>query len=262
MWAGVVSGSVALMSDAWHSLSDSVSSIVVIIGAKISGKTSNEKYPFGFGRAEVIATLVIGVMLGLMSINFFSNSIGRIASGETANFGSFAIIITIITIAIKEVAAQFAFYGHRRTGYLSLNADGWHHRTDAVALMFILGGIVLSKYIPHVDGFLGIIVASLIGRASFKILKKASQALIGKAADRETITQLNEVAQRASGMKLDLEHIHLHVYGSHTEVTFHVNLPPELSMADANRIVQSISNEVKTEMHFEATIQTGILNNK
>jgi len=256
MWAGILSGSVALISDAWHSLSDSASSIAVIIGAKIAAKPADEKHPFGHGRAEIIATLIIGVMLALISFNFLTDSIGRISSGETANFGRFAIVITIITILIKEAAAQFAFYGYRRTGYLSLKADGWHHRSDAISSVVILIGIFISDYFPQIDGFLGIIVAILIGHASYKIMSGAANALLGKAPDPEMIAQLNEIAESTAGIPINLHHIHLHIYGGHTEVTFHISLPAEMTIKEANIIVKNIYKRIKSELGYEATIHT------
>ncbi len=256
MWAGIASGSVALISDAWHSLSDSASSVAVIIGAKISAKPADEEHPFGHGRAEIIATLIIGVMLALISFNFLMESISRISHGEEANFGVFAIVITSITIFIKEAAAQYAFWGYRQTGFLSLKADGWHHRSDAVSSVVILIGIFVSDYFPQIDGFLGLIVAALIGHASYKIITGAADSLLGKAPNKEVLEKLVLVAETAAGFPLYLHHIHIHAYGGHTEITFHINLPADMKIVESSLIVKKIEQAIKLDLNYEATIRT------
>src|SRR5690554_4090506 len=94
-WAGIVTGSLALVADAWHTLSDSVSSIVVLIGGKVSRKPADEEHPFGHGRAEHIAAIIIGVLLAIIAFEFIVNAIGKFSKHEQTVFGTIAWVAVI-----------------------------------------------------------------------------------------------------------------------------------------------------------------------
>ena len=130
-WAGIVSGSVAIVADAWHTLTDSISSVIVIIGVKVSKKPPDKHHPFGHGRAELIATLFIALFLGWVAIHFATESLERLKNHELADYGIVAIIVTIVSVVLKEALARYAFWVGRKTGFKSMKADGWHHRTDS-----------------------------------------------------------------------------------------------------------------------------------
>jgi cation diffusion facilitator family transporter len=110
LWAGIVSSSIALTADAWHSLSDSFSSIIVIFGVKLSSKKPDKEHPFGHGRWEQIAAIFISFLLALIAYDFLKDSILQFNTKKTANFGILAIVVTIISILVKEGLAQYAFY--------------------------------------------------------------------------------------------------------------------------------------------------------
>ena len=92
-WAGIVSGSVAIVADAWHTLTDSVSSVIVLIGIKVSKKPPDKHHPFGHGRAELISTLFIAFLLGWVAIHFATESIEKLKYHELANYGIVAVIV-------------------------------------------------------------------------------------------------------------------------------------------------------------------------
>ena len=100
-WAGIVTGSLALVADAWHTLSDSVSSIVVLIGGKVSRKPADEEHPFGHGRAEHIAAIIIGVLLAIIAFEFIVNAIGKFSKHEQTVFGTIAWVAVILSIVVK-----------------------------------------------------------------------------------------------------------------------------------------------------------------
>ena len=91
-WAGIVSGSIAIIADAWHTLSDSLTSVVVLVGVKLSLRPADREHPFGHGRAELIAALVIGVLLSVVAFNFVVEGVQRLRERQEVNYGTFAII--------------------------------------------------------------------------------------------------------------------------------------------------------------------------
>ena len=252
-WAGVVSGSIALIADAWHTLSDSISSAAIIIGTKISSKPADRHHPFGHGRAELITSLIIGVLLAIVAFNFLLESINSLRNESEAVFGTLAIVVIIISILIKEASAQYAFYTARKTGFLSLKADGWHHRSDAISSVLILIGIFISPYFPAIDGILGIIISFFIFHTSYMIFKEASSSVLGEAPNEKFIILLKKAANDSAGFDLNLHHVHMHKYGSHTEVSFHICLPEKMTVSEAHTIAVKIETDIYTQMQISAT---------
>ena len=253
-WAGIVTGSIALIADAWHTISDSVSSIVLIFGVKISEKSADGDHPFGHGRAEYIATLIISVLLTLIAFNFIKESFYKLFNRESVVFGSVAIIVTIISILVKEILAQFAFWAARKTGSNILKADGWHHRSDAISSLIILIGIFFDKYFWWVDGVLGIIVGLLILYAAYEIFRDSVHPLLGKKAGKKLINEINEICYEIGGKGFVAHHFHIHDYGKHVELTFHLTFPAGESIENAHSIATNIEKKIRDDLNIEATI--------
>lgn len=254
LWAGIVSSSLALIADAWHTLSDSVSSVVVLIGVWVSGKPADDEHPFGHGRAELIASVIIGMLLGVIGFDFLLEGIKRLNSGESAEYGMIAIVVTIISILGKEALAQFAFFTYRKTGAASLKADGWHHRTDSLSSVIVLLGIILGNQFWWIDGVLGIAVALMIFYAAFEVLKDGVNPLLGEDADPALKTKLKDLANQIVGNDVGLHHIHIHRYGDHVEMTCHINLPASLSLEEVHTITDAIEEEIRKETGMTTTI--------
>ena len=252
-WAGIVSGSIALISDAWHSLSDSISSIAVIVGIKISSKPPDKHHPYGHGRAELITSLIIGILLVIVAVKLIIDSIANLKDPGQTEFGTLAIVIIIVSIIIKELSAQYAFYTARKTGFISLKADGWHHRSDAISSVLILIGIFISPYFPLVDGILGIIISLFILHTAFSILKETASAVLGESPDAVFIKQLSDTANNSAGFDLKLHHAHMHKYGRHTEVSFHICLPENMTVSEAHNIATKIETDIYKQMQISVT---------
>jgi len=255
-WAGVSSGSVAIIADAWHTLSDSISSIVIIVGAKIAAKPPDDEHPFGHGRAELIASVMVGVLLSMVAFDIFLESFQKIREQQTTHYGVFAIVVTIISIVVKEISAQYAFWAGRKTKNQSLTADGWHHRSDAISSAVILLGIFFQDYFWWIDGALGIMISLLIAFAVYKILEEAIDSLIGKSPDNEMISKITKLSNKVAECDIFVHHIHIHTYGLHGELTFHIKLPAHFSLEKVFEITSKITRKIREELQLEATILT------
>jgi len=253
-WAGIVTGSVAIIADAWHTLSDSVTSIIVIVGVKASNKPPDKDHPFGHGRAEIIGSIIIGVLLSVVAFDFTIESIDRLKGGEGTQFGTLALVVTILSILLKESMAQYAFWAARETNSKSLKADGWHHRSDALSSVVVLIGIFLSPYFWWMDGVMGIIIALLLFYGTYEILKDAISTLLGQDADEELIEEINKLAVQYYAGDLNTHHFHLHHYGNHQELTFHINLDGKMSLDESHEIASRIEKEIKEKLDITATI--------
>lgn len=253
-WVGYISGSVAIVADAWHSLSDSMTSVILLFGIKMSEKPADKEHPFGHGRSELISTLVIAILLAVVAFEFICKSIVRLRLHESADYGSLAMWAMIITIVCKEAMAQYAFWTGKITGMQSLKADACHHRSDAVSSIIILAGIIFGGHIWWIDSAMGIIVAGIIMYASYDILKSAIGPLLGRSPNKELIKKVTEICKKHGGDKVYVHHFHIHDYGNHTELTFHIHLDGEMSLEAAHAISKQIEFELLKKLRIAATI--------
>lgn len=253
-YAGVVSGSIALITDAWHTISDSASSMVLIIGTKLANKPADKEHPYGHGRIELITALIIGIMLTLIGFNFLTNAINKLILREAATFGMLAIGVTIGSIILNEALAQYAFYLARKTENTSLRADGWHHRSDALSSFIILIGILVGSYWWWMDGVLGIIMAGFIFHAGYGIFKEVVNPLIGQQPDKKMINRIRKICSYVAGEDVSPHHFHIHQYGDHTELTFHIALDGAQSLTEAHGLADKMEKEINEVLSFDATI--------
>jgi cation diffusion facilitator family transporter len=253
-WAGLSSGSVAIIADAWHTLTDSITSVVVLIGLWFASKPADENHPFGHGRAEVLAAVIVGVLLAVIGFEFLVESIHRLRERQAAEYGSLAIIVTAASVFIKEGLAQYTRIAGRRTGSKALKADSWHHRSDAISSLVILVGIFLNPFAWWIDGLLGILVAILIFHASFDILRDTMSSLLGEKPNKNIVSQVAEICRRELEEEVYPHHIHIHRYGTHTEMTLHIKLPKNISLAQAHDVASHIEDAIRKEIKIEATI--------
>ena len=253
-WAGIVTGSLALIADAWHTMSDTISSVIVLIAGRISRKPADDDHPFGHGRAEHIAAIIIGVMLAIIALDFVVGAIEKFGTKEKTVFGTIALIATIVSIITKEMMAQYAFWAANKVKSSILKADGWHHRTDALSSVIILIGIVVGSQFWWTDALLSIIVALMIGWASFEILSKEITSLLGESPSETHLLEIREEAQKTSKQPLYLHHIHIHNYGQHTELSCHIKLPPQMPLEEAHEICTKVEIAIKEKFGYISTV--------
>jgi cation diffusion facilitator family transporter len=253
-WAGIVTGSLALIADAWHTLSDSVSSVIVLIGGKISRKPADSDHPFGHGRAEHIAAIIIGVMLAIVAFDFVVGAIEKFGTKEKTIFGTAAWVATIISIISKELMAQYAFWAAKKANSTILKADAWHHRSDALSSVVILIGLLVGNYFWWTDAVLSFIVALMIGWASYEIMSKEITSLLGESPKKELLLSIQETAQKTSNQPLHLHHIHIHNYGQHTELSCHIKLPPNMPLNEAHEICTNVELAILEKFGYISTI--------
>ena len=253
-WAGLKSGSVAMIADAWHTLSDMFTSVIIVIGFMITALPADKQHPFGHGRAEVISAIIIGTLLAVIGLNFTRESVLRLQNYQAAQFASLAILVFLISVILKEALAQFSFWAGNKIHSQALRADGWHHRSDAIASGLIVIGALAGSNLWWIDGVMGIFVSGLILYATYGILKGAASSLLGEKIDPlleyKIKTLIGPIAPDASC----LHHVHIHRYGEHIEVSLHIKLPYEMTIKEAHDLATRLEEAIRIEMKVEPTI--------
>ena len=253
-YAGIASASLALIADAWPTLSDSLTSLVVILGIKLSSKKPDKEHPFGHGRWEQISALIIAILLALVGVEFMKDAIAKLRGHEAADFGWLAYLATVASIVLKEGLARYAFYIARKTGNAAVKADGWHHRSDALSSLMVLAGLFLSPYFWWIDSVLGMLISFMLFYAAYGIIREAVNKILGEEPSEEVIGKVEQIVKAEMGNVAYPHHYHIHHYGDHIEFTFHIKVPGEETVEEAHRKATLIEMQIKTELKIDATI--------
>ncbi|WP_434731810.1 cation diffusion facilitator family transporter [Thermogladius sp. KZ2Tp1] len=252
---GVLFNSIAVIADSVHTLSDSLTSVVVVVGFRVAYIKPDEEHPFGHGRAEEVAAIIIGVLLCVVGYEFAVSSYNKLVSRETLVYSLTLVLVLLVSAVIKEVLAMWAFRLGEKFNSESIRGDAWHHRSDAIATgLLALAILTAGGTYWWVDGVMGLVVSAFIVVTGGKIVLDASSVLLGRAPSREEVEEIVSVVKKVSPKVQSVHHIHVHKYGEHTEVTLHVHLPDDMSLSEAHEIATLIEEVLRKELGYEATV--------
>ncbi|PNX48398.1 MAG: hypothetical protein BV456_09825, partial [Thermoplasmata archaeon M8B2D] len=262
---GFFINSIALIADGIHSLSDVSTSGIVIFGFRIAKKDPDKEHPFGHGRAEYIATLIIAILLIIVGLGFIQQSIGRIISLEQITHQEYLItigIVVLISAVFKELMAKYSFAISKKINSDVLKADAWHHRSDALSSIGVAIGIIAARFgFPILDPVFAILVSIIIIYVGIDLMKKSSNFLMGTKIDNDMICQIEEIVKSIEHAK-GLHDIFLHDYGTNKVLTLHVEIDSNLSIEKAHKIADILEKEIQARTNFSTVIHLEPINNK
>lgn len=259
---GFLSHSIALIADAFHSLSDMSTSIIILIGFRISSKPPDKEHPFGHGRMEAISTLIIAILLFVTGIEVGKASILRIIHPQPIKASWLVIGVIFITVLLKEGLAQFSRQLGQMIQSSALNADYWHHHTDAIAAILVIIAMILGKFnFPYFDGYTGVLVSLIIIFMGFKIAKRSSDCLLGTTPDPEIISKIKNIVLSFNEV-LNVYDIVVHQYGRMKIATLHIEISDTYSLQQAHELVEKIEDAVIKQLNIPLSIHTDPVNLK
>ncbi len=242
---GIVIGSISLIGDAIHSLGDVLSSVVVIWGFKESARPSDPEHPFGHGRIESVATLVIGILLFVAAWETGQNAVVRLVNPRpvTASYGLLALLA--LTLVLKEWLSRFARGLARRIGSRVLEGDFWHHRSDVFATAIVIFALVGARRgWLWVDGVGGLAIAGFIAWVAFGLTRDAIDPLIGEAPSPQVLADIRRAALSVDGVE-EVHDIIVHSYGEVMVTSLHVEVPDSLDLVRAHEVAEGVESSIK-----------------
>lgn len=245
---GLRLNSVSLQADAFHSLSDVLTSIIVLLGFGIGSKPPDKEHPFGHGRVEEIATLVIAILLLLVSYDLGKTSIIRIIHPQPVETSISVVLFMVISGLFKEWMARFSIFLGLKVNSDALIADAWHHRSDAIASVLVGIGLIMVRYgYSYIDGILGLGVVALLIWVGIDLVKRSVDALIGKAPDRELLDRIKDAVLSVPGV-LNLHDIIIHDYHNDKFISLHIEVEDDLTAKKAHSIALEVQDLLKEQL--------------
>lgn len=249
--AGFIGNSAAMVSDAVHSLSDVCSTVVVIIGAKISSKESDFDHPYGHERFECICAAILSIMLGVTGLGIGYAAFMTIVSGDYQNVqvpGMIALVAAIVSIIIKEWMYRYTYKAGKQIGSGSLIADAWHHRSDALSSIGSLVGIAgaMLGYVI-LDSIAGLLISLLILKVAYDILKDALEKVTDKACDVETLQLIDEIANNTVGV-IRIDDLKTRQFAERIYVDIEICVDGELTVTQGHDIGQDVHDRIECQI--------------
>jgi len=245
---GLMTGSVSLLADAVHTFSDSLTSVVVIFGFRISERPADERHPFGHGRMEGLAAVVIGVLLAVAAVEMTQYAVKRLTEKNPQEVRAEVwMIATLIgTVVLKELQAQFSMDLGKLIKSQALVADGLHHRSDVLATGLVIVALIAARWkITWIDGVAGIGVAVLIGWCAYETLRGAMSPLLGERAPEDMYEEIERIARGVPGV-LGVHDVLVNRYGGTDIISLHI----EVSAAENVMRLHDMSEEIETKVRL------------
>ncbi len=247
--AGIFANSGAMVSDAVHSASDVLSSIIVIIGVKISRKEADANHPYGHDRFEPVAAIVLAIILLVTGLFIGHTAIEKLGAGNLYSEvpGTLALAAALISIVCKEAMYWYTRFHAKQLNSGALMADAWHHRSDALSSVGALVGIAGARMgCLWLDAAASLVICLFIVKAAYDIFKDSINKLVDRACSSEIELKLLETVKNDEDVKA-VESIHTRQFGNMIYVDVVILTDRNISLVQSDIIAQRVHNTIEEQ---------------
>ena len=258
---GLVSGSVSIVADAVNNLSDASSNVVSLLGFKLASRPADEDHPYGHGRYEYLAGLVVAVLVCAIGINLVGSSVEKIMSPEPTEFGPAVVIVLVGSMAVKLWMATFNRRLGRAISSETLEATAVDSRNDVIATAAVLASAVVSQLVGiDLDGWAGLAVGGFILWSGIQLVREAVSPLLGKVPDPAYVEHIRDKIMSYPGV-LGTHDLMVHDYGPGRQfASAHVEMAAEGNPLDQHDLLDNIEQDFKDDeglvmtLHFDPIV--------
>lgn len=249
----IVSGwlfqSQALIADGIHTLSDLVSDGVVLLAASKAAAGPDEDHPYGHGRIETLATIIVGVLLALAGVAIAWAAVQRLMQWEDLTGPApAALLFAVVTIVAKEALYQYTMRVARRIGSALLQANAWHHRSDAISSLVVLVGIggAVAGW-PWLDALAALIVAFFILYMAWRLVFRSAAELIDTALEPEEVARIQAGIAAVPGVR-NVHMLRTRRLGNEAAADVHIQVAPRISVSEGHQIADEVYRAIAHRM--------------
>ena len=243
--AGFVAQSSAMIADGFHTVSDVVSTVAVMVGVKFSEKEADEGHPYGHERIESVVTVLLALMLSFTGVGIAVTGIKTIINQNFTTPGTLALVAAILSILVKELMYRYTVKAAEKINSTALKADAWHHRSDAfssIGTLFGIAGAIIGFKI--LDPLAGIVVSILIIKVGIEILMQGLNQLIDRAADDDTINTIKNTITNIKGV-IGIDDIKTRLHGSKLYVDVEIAVDGKITVKEGHSIAETVHNKIE-----------------
>ena len=254
-FAGAVTGSIAVMADAYNNLSDAGSSVITLIGFRISGKKSDPEHPFGHGRVEYIAGLIVAMLIIHMGLDFAGDSISAIRNPLPVDFSWLSLSILAVSVLVKLYMAAYNRAIGRKINSVAMAATAADSLSDAIATAAVLLSAIICRFTGfNIDGITGAIVSILILKAGWSAAMDTISPLLGNPPSPEFVRSVEDIVNSYDGVT-GIHDLVVHDYGAGRRmISLHAEVSAGGDMMALHDMIDTIERRLTTELGCHAVI--------
>ena len=252
---GVIANSISIISDALNNVTDAGSSIVTMIGFKLSQKKIDKDHPWGHGRMEYITAFIVDILIILVGVELFKSSIEKMISPELPNISDITLFLLVIAVMVK----LWLFFFYKKIAKTidseAIKGNAYDSISDAISTLVVLASAVVAKFLGiSIDGYASILVAIFILFTGFKAMKETVDILLGAKPDIEFVKEIEEFTKQYD-MVIGIHDIMVHDYGPGRKiVSFHAEVPADCDICRAHDIIDQMEQDIYEKFQCITTI--------
>lgn len=256
LFSGIFMNSIAIISDSVNNLSDTGSSIVTLVGSKLSGMRPDKEHPFGHGRIEYISSLIVSFVIMLVGFELMKSSYGKIINPEPVAFSLPIIILLSLSVLVKVWMYSYNKYLGKQINSSILIATSKDSINDVFSTSAVIITTIIGRFVnfPLLDGIVGIVVSIMVMYSGFGIAREVIDILLGKSPEKETVDELVGIIKSGEGI-VGVHDLIVHDYGpGRVLASVHVEVPDDVDIVLAHETIDSIERLVYDKMQIELVI--------
>lgn len=253
---GAVSGSIAIISDSFNNLSDCGSSLVALFGAKLSNRRPDSEHPFGHGRSEYIASLIVSFITMMLGLELLKTSAGKIAAPQETALTPLLLVILSLSILVKVWMYSYNTYLGKTINSSVLLATAKDSMSDVVATAAIVAASALATLfkMPVLDGIIGVVVSLLIIKTGFGVAADTIGLLLGKPPEPETVEKLTSMVLAGEGIE-GVHDLIVHDYGpGRAMASIHAEVPDNYDIVRIHEIIDELEHKISAQTGIHMVI--------
>ncbi len=255
LFAGTISGSIAITADAFNNLSDAGSSVVTLLGFRLAGRKPDPEHPFGHGRMEYISGLAVAGLILLMGVELGKSSLKKILSPEEIVSSPLVLAILAVSVAVK----LYMFYYNRSIGKkiksAAMSATATDSLSDAVSTTAVLIATLVGQFTGlNIDGWVGLLVALFILFSAYKAAKETLSPLLGQTPDPEFVDRIEQIVLSYPEV-LNIHDLIVHDYGpGRVMISLHAEVSADGDLLQLHDVIDNAEHRLKKELGCMAVI--------
>ena len=255
LFVGLLASSIAIMADAFNNLSDAASSIITIVGFKLSKKPADAEHPFGHGRIEYLSALIVAFMVMLVGFQFLKSSFEKILNPESITFETIPFILLIISVLLKIWLSRFNKIVGEKINSSALKAASVDALGDVVTSSVVALSFLASKFIIFpIDGYLGFLVAIFILISGIQLIKETINPLLGEAPNKELVEQIKNMVLSYENIT-GVHDLIIHNYGpGRCMASIHAEIPSDIGVMEIHEIIDAAEREISNKLNIYLVI--------
>ena len=249
LFAGIFANSGAMISDAVHSASDVFSTIIVMIGVKISGKDTDNDHPYGHERLECVAAIILATVLAATGIGIGYGAVVKIMAGDynVEMPGILALVAAVVSILVKELMFWYTRYYAKQIDSSALMADAWHHRSDSLSSIGALIGIIGARLgFGIMEPLASVVICIFIEKAAYDIFMDAVNKMVDKSCDDETMEKIKACAMNIPGVE-NIDLLRTRVFGNKIYVDMEIAADGNKTLDETHAVAERVHDAIEQE---------------